>query len=423
MSGNNAAREFMDKLVEVERTIFDLHQSLETLRQDVVAIDDGWNFNLVIDYHELHRFLHPCVDENRDDREKFYLGQLVLNYLFDVSKEKLLLLPTYVDEFKARIRKISSDLKALHSREYSTKRQRELAKFIEKLSEGKAIPDTAAELIRKYALDVLTTGSVEIGMRRAMDRYVDMVRKGKIYFAEQIKDFDPLFPIEDDSEEFKQIWAEMIKHRPQIEKFQPNVTDTKAAAWVKRANKLNFSKKQAFVLLSSSRGIKPAFRTVPLPLTKEGNIFQSTILRDIPYILFRYYFCVNERSAEEIIEQIYQTQELFREYIKRMEELHKKAVEITVKEIDQTSILPLYKQVLDRIWEFETLMTQKTDFRPVQPLSDQETLKEIIDIAQNEEVLRESIEYALNALEKSIETIDEIYREIVEICQRNTRSG
>jgi hypothetical protein len=392
-----------------------LSESLDWLKQDLFAIKDGWIFEYVIDYHELHRYLHPATDEFRDDREKFCLGQLVLNYLFNVSAKKLLLLPAYVEEFKARLGKIRFDFDALQRNETRalTSRQRELAKFIEKLSKG-VIPETGRDLLRIYALDVLIEGYVKTGLQRALDRFHELVMSGKICFVEQIRDFDPLFEIDEASSEFQAIWIEFVKCRPQLDRQQPNITDTSAAYWVKKANELNFNKKKAFVLLSSSPGVRKAFISVGLPLKVGETTCESTILRDLYYILFQYYFCRDNSSAEEIIKNINTAQDLFKEYIKRMEGLRSKAVDITISEIDQANILPLYRQVLDSIWVFETCMVEATKFEPAERLPDKEVLDKIAEIAQDHEILRKCVSYALDALKSSIQRIDDIYKEIIE---------
>lgn len=409
--------EFMKHLEETTRMAIDFHETLKLLESDVEAICDGWIFNFVIDYSEIFRFLHPSLDRNRFlNREKFYFSQLVLNYLFNVSKDRLILIPPYLKEFKLHLRAMSSDLEALMETKYETSRQKEVVSLVRSLENGELSDSekhgVAAKLVHKYALDMLVREKVASDLEQAQNRFFDLVKKRKVCLVEQLGNIDSSFEINRNSGEFRETLIEITTFRPELGEGRSNIIDVEAALWVKKLNAKNFSTKQAFVLVSDSRRIKPVLQKVKASLTKRGYKYESTILRDLYYILFRYYFCDEKTPAKEVLENIRITRKLFKKYLRSIFEIQAKAMELTLEDLDKAKVIPIYEQVLARIWEFEKFMATRIDFKPASLLSDQETIAKIINVVRDENALRDAVQYALEVLKSSIRSLDDIIRQV-----------
>ncbi|UCE29859.1 MAG: hypothetical protein JSV85_03875 [Candidatus Bathyarchaeota archaeon] len=412
-NGIRVARELVRDLEKAAQMAWDLDMSLDALEADLSAERDGWAFSLVVDYSELHRYLHPYADRDRDDREKFYIGQLVLNYLFNVSDEKMLLLPVYAEEFLNRLETITSDMEALLKATYLTTRHKKLSKFVSNLKKATALSGINVDLFRKYALDILVEDNTRISLTTAVERYIELVKEGKIYFLEHIEGPCRSIEIDRNSKEFAEIFRQMVKRRREYEKYIPNSHDAEGALWVKKANNLTFKDRQAYVLVSSSPRIKPVFRSVELKLTRDDKPFVHTILRDLYYFLFRFYFCRTNPPTEKTLSNIDQTRRLFKEYIRKMEIVRGQAVEMSLSAVDKTSILPLYKKLTERIWEFERFMAKATQFRPSRSFYDRDTILKIRELAQDEQAFRAAVSYALNELKTSLKSIGEVSEKIM----------
>ena len=400
-------RDFLEKLANTEKKALDFDRMIELVEMDLKAIEMKYKINYVIDYSEIHRYLHPVLDRlRRVDFEKYRIEQLVLHYLFEVSDERLLLLDEYYEEFKARLNVMIKDFRSIYTSEWKTRRSEEIQNLIQNLMEKADLDENKVSRnvrgrIEKFAFDLLVDKNAIDSIQKDAKKFEKLLRNGKLYFIYQRKDIQKKIHIEENSKEFRDTWLNMVRQRPDFDRYWNNRTDAIAALVVKQLTEQNVENGQLFVLISSSPRIEPAFLSVQVnwpPLKKKAKV---PILRNLIYILLRYYYA--KWSFDKALEDIRQVRDLLREYLSLVADFSSHALDVPVSRIAE-----LEQKVSECLWRFEKAMIDEIDFEVPEAKSELTITKSVMDVIKDPIKFGEVVRDAYLALQNAIARLEQL---------------
>lgn len=278
-----------------------IQDTLQRIRFDKrYALDPGAEIVALLDFRDLHRYLHPLLDYTAyQSPDQFAAEQVGLEYLFSRPPFQLYLLNEYLEEYRMTLRKehISTSGFALATDDDIRKRFVTLSKHGAKLlkryikTSGDSDISTVARQdapLLDYLFDDVRTEVLQNGVRE----FRSMLDKGVIKDASRIPGLAPddlSLPVDSD---FQVLFDRLQQVRPRSKK--PNETDARAFWLALHLNKDYHFAKKRFLFVTSARSAIEAFDAPDLAdfLDDDGlrEVLQNTsIIRTPEYFLLRFF--------------------------------------------------------------------------------------------------------------------------------------
>lgn len=409
LSNADSESKFLAELAETRERVTEFYQMLELLGLDLHAEEDGYRIYFVIDYSELHRYLHPLTDRyRRIDPLKYQVDQLILHFLFEESSERLVFLPVYRREFRNRLETMKKDFAIIGLQPSSSRRsrrERDLHYHIERLKRDGHTDGEIKRLMTKYALELLLEEQVSKSMEGDFVKFKTLLNSGRLSFLHQVDGIEKDISIDQRSSEYRAKLEEMKKLRSDPTKYWNNVTDATAALQVRKLNAANHKRKHLFLLLSSSPLIRQAFFDTKTVYSVGGQEVESTILRTLTYVLIKFFY--RDWNYDKAIKDIENVRSRLNEYLKIVKKISEETA--NTHRFYGESFQNIEKEVQESLWRFEEEMKSNMIFDIESSPDEYGLIKAIIKVVKDPAALKSAVDKAYSALGSCINELKKIY--------------
>jgi hypothetical protein len=282
------------ELFKAEDQVTKVDIMLEVLQSDMGIEKKAFRTMCMVDFSEIFRYLHPTLDFNRFvDKTTFYREQLSARLLFEWLPSEKVLIKEYHNEMIAHFDNVAREAKQWPS--CTPKSVKDIQQRLNQ--ETEAAHGEVGVLLRetqKRFVDLVAKDALNEHLVNAVDRLLGLIENRKLIPLGGVGEIDPHYVIDEESEEYRSQLSLMCRYREHAKLYENNKTDTRAILAAKELTEANLKNNTVFVLVSGSKYLFPAFLAVRSKLTDERLGMPFVFIRDLNYVLLRFYYSFME---------------------------------------------------------------------------------------------------------------------------------